>query len=415
MEELEQRHTAPARKTTARRQSADVGPVQVAPSWRESFPAATRQTYVNIGSRGIISNATKAAAERMISGHWLADMEKADRQPLKTGCRERFAELIHAQGPQEIAVLKNVSEGINHIATALSWQPGDNVVITPELEHGNNIYAWMALRARGVDVRQIPHAGGHIDAAGMAAAIDDGTRLVTASSVSFIPGFRTDLATIGRAARNAGAFFLVDAVQSCGVLDLDVDEVLADGLATSTSKGLLGIMGLGFLYVRSDWLDRLRPAFVARHSVHTTGHESEYEGGEFDYAHDATRFEIGNYNWTGIAASHVALGEIIEIGVPAIERHAIGLADALRDGLRGLGLRISMADDPAQRSHLVTVGEMGAGDTYTTGDDRLNRIAAALTQANVAFSVRRGMLRFGFHLYNDMTDVSRILEVVRSA
>lgn len=378
------------------------------------FPAAERQTYLNVGSRGIISTAAKIAAERMIEGHWLANMSKEDRLPMRQGCREKFARLVHATGPHEVAILKNVSEGINHVATAIDWQEGDNVVLTPELEHGNNIYAWMALRAKGVELREIDHVDGHIDSASMTAAIDARTRLVTAASVTFTPGFRTDLAAIGRAARAVDAFFMIDAVQSCGVLDLDVEAVMADGVAVSTSKGLLGIMGLGFLYVRADWLDRLRPAFVARHSVHSTGHESEYEGADFDYAPDATRFEIGNYNWTGIAVSDVALGELLDIGMPNIERHVLGLADALREGFQQLGLAVATTSDPNLRSHLVTVGEMGSGDTYTTGDDRLNRIAAALSEDGVKFTIRRGMLRFGFHLYNDMSDVSRVLEIVRS-
>ncbi|WP_165390185.1 aminotransferase class V-fold PLP-dependent enzyme [Thalassococcus sp. S3] len=387
----------------------------VDPEWRTRFPAATEQVYLNIGSRGVISNAAKAAADRMIEGHWRADMSKGERLPLRDGCREKFARLLHAAGPHEVAIVKNVSEGINHIATSLDWQPGDNVVLTTELEHGNNIYAWMALRARGVEVREIAPVNGHIDPDAMAAAMDARTRLVTAASVSFTPGFRTDLAAIGAAARRHGAFFLIDAVQSCGLLDLDVDAVMADGVATSTSKGLLGLMGLGFLYVRSEWLDRLHPAFVARHSVQTEGHESEYEGADFAYAPDATRFEIGNYNWTGIAVADTALGELLEIGVVNVERHALMLADMLRKGLAELDLVVSTAEVPQLRSHLVTVGEMGRGDTYVTGDARLNRIARALEAEDVRFSIRRGMLRFGFHLYNDATDVTRTLDIARDA
>ena len=397
-----------------RSMSLDTPTHPVPPNYRHAFPAAERHIYLNIGSRGIISDAAKAAADRMIAGHWLSDMPKSERKPMQTGCREKFARLLHADGPHEVAILKNVSEGVNHIANAIDWRAGDNVVLTPELEHGNNIYAWMALRARGVEVREIDHRDGHVDAGAMAGAIDARTRLVTATSVSFTPGYRTDLATIGEAAREKDAFFLVDAVQSCGVLDLDVDALKIDGVATSTSKGLLGLMGLGFLYVRSDWIDRLHPAFVARHSIRTTGHESEYEGADFTYAPDATRFEIGNYNWTGIAVSDVALGELLEIGVPNIERHVLALADSLREGLDRLGYAVSFADDPRWRSHLVTVGEMGMGDTYTTGDARLNALATALQDAGARFSIRRGMLRFGFHLYNDMTDVDRVLEIAKS-
>ncbi len=382
--------------------------------WRTRFPAAERQVYLNVGSRGIISDAAKQAADRMIEGHWLSDMPKSERKPMLEGCRTKFARLVKAAGEAEVAVLKNVSEGLNSIATALTWEPGDNVVLTPELEHSNNIYLWRALHQRGVELRAIPHRDGHIDAARMAEAIDGRTRLVTASSVSFTPGHRTDLRTIGEAARSKRAFFLIDGVQSCGVLDIDVEDVRADGLATSTSKGLLGLMGLGFLYVRSGWLDRLRPAFVARHSVAHSGHESEFEGMDFAYAADAKRFEIGNYNWTGIAVADAALGELLEAGTPAIEAHSLALADRLREGFLALGFKVALADDPARRSHLVTVGDMGLGDTYTTGNEVLNRVARALEAEGVRFSIRRGMLRFGFHFYNNEADVERVLAVAGS-
>ena len=393
----------------------DLAQPPVSPAWRTRFPAAERHIYLNVGSRGIISDASKRAADRMIAGHWLSDMTKAERRPMLESCRERFARLVKAAGPHEVAVLKNVSEGLNSIATALPWRPGDNVVLTPELEHGNNIYLWLALRSKGVELREIPRRRGHIDAGRMAEAIDPRTRLVTASSVSFTPCFRTDLRTIGAAARAHEAFFLVDGVQSCGVLDMAVDDICADALATSTSKGLLGLMGLGFLYVRTSWFDRLRPAFVARHSVAHAGHESEFEGTDFHYAADATRFEIGNYNWTGIAVADTELGELLEVGTANIEAHALSLADTLREGLADLGFTVSMTDDPGRRSHLVTVGEMGLGDTYTTGDDRLNRVAEALTAGGVRFSIRRGMLRFGFHLYNNGFDVARVLEIAKAA
>ena len=157
----------------------------------------------------------------------------------------------------EIAVTKNVTEGLNIVANAIDWKAGDNVVVCAELEHPNNIYIWLSLRDRGVQVRAIPARNGAIDTQAMIDAIDARTRILTVASVTFAPGFRSELAALGRACRKSGALFLVDAVQSCGILDLDVEAAAIDALATSTSKGLMGIGGLGFLYVRSDWIGRL--------------------------------------------------------------------------------------------------------------------------------------------------------------
>jgi selenocysteine lyase/cysteine desulfurase len=378
---------------------------------RARYPAAGRWTYLHVASRGVLSNAARAAAEQILDdgsagnpGDWPAALQAA---------RERFARLIRA-ADTEIAVTRNVSEGINAVAAAVDWQPGDNVVFCPELEHPNNIYCWQVLEERGVELRMVPAREGAIDTGAMAAAIDRRTRVVTTSSVTFTPGFRTDLAALGRACRDAGTLFLVDAVQSLGVLDLNVEDAGVDALATSASKGLLGPAGVGFLFVRQAWAERLRPAYVARFSVERgAGHESEMENRDFRRLPNARRFEIGNYNYIGLAAVQASLGELLDIGIPAIEGHAVSLASDLAEGLTALGLPVTVPPAGAARSHIVTVGRLGAGDAYSSHDPRLKRLAAALTGAGVRFSVRRGLVRFAFHCYSDDSDVARVLEVAK--
>lgn len=379
---------------------------------RARFPAAREWTYLNVGSRGIISDAARQAAVELVDGHWLVDVSKEKINPLLVTCKQEFARLIHGN-PREVAVTENVSEGLNAIATAIDWRAGDNVVISSDLEHANNVYLWYWLRRFGVEVRAIPPRAGEIDAEGLAAAIDGRTRIVTAASVTFTPGFRTDLKTIGKAARAQGALFLVDGVQSCGVLKLNVHDNYIDALATSTSKGLLGLMGLGFLWVNEDWLPRLKPAYVARTSIATTGHYSEIESVDFEFAPTADRFEVGNPNWVGIAAAAKALQEINETGIERIEAHALALAEKLRRGLEELGLPVQRPASAGSLSHLVTVGVRGAGDAYSTRDPVLNRIATALTEARVRFSIRRGLLRFGFHMYNNTEDVEKVISIAR--
>ncbi|WP_439579539.1 aminotransferase class V-fold PLP-dependent enzyme [Elioraea sp.] len=381
---------------------------------RARFPAAREWTYLNVGSRGIVSDGTRQAAAELIDGHWLVDVAKETINPLLATCRSEFARMIGGR-PAEVAATKNVSEGLNAVATALDWQPGDNVVVSADLEHANNIYLWYGLRRLGVEVRAVPPRGTEIDAEGLAAAIDARTRIVTAASVTFTPGFRTDLATIGRAARRQGALFLVDGVQSCGVLELDVEREAIDALATSTSKGLLGLMGLGFLWVGDAWLERLSPAFVARTSIATSGHYSEIESVDFRFAPTAERFEVGNPNWVGIAAAAQAMKEINAVGVSRVEPHALGLAEALRSGLEGLGLPVQRPSDARALSHLVTIGERGAGDAYATRNPTLNRLASALTEARVRFSIRRGLLRFGFHMYSNEDDVAKVVAVAQES
>ena len=397
---------------------ASVSPVTAGDSvdwaaFRAKFPATRRGVYAGIASSSIISDAAKEAAEWVIRAKWSGEDDKGRIKGQMPVARERFAQILHASS-DEIAVTKNVTEGLNIVATAIDWRSGDNVVLCADLEHPNNIYLWLALRDRGVEIRCIPARDGAIDTDAMIAAIDDCTRIVTAATVTFTPGFRTELERIGRACRAKDALFLVDAVQSCGILDIDVSAAHVDALATSTSKGLLGVTGLGFLYVRDAWIARLRPAYIGRFSVaRGDGHYSEFEGDAFTLAPDARRFEAGNYNWAGIAAVTASMGELLEIGIPKIEARAVGLAETLAAELASLGYPVTTPPRSERRSHIVTIGALGSGDTETTNDARLDRLANALREGGVKFTIRRGLVRFGFHAFNDESDVAHIVAIAR--
>jgi selenocysteine lyase/cysteine desulfurase len=391
---------------------------RVAPDWtriRERYPAATHSTFLNITSGTPLSLAAKAAVIDLLEAQALGEADGDMRKPLMDNARSRFAQLIGASST-EIAVTKNVTEGLNIVAHAIDWRAGDNVVVCTDLEHPNNIYLWLALRDQGVEVRMPKARDGAIDTQAMIAAIDERTRIVTAASVTFAPGHRTELEAIGDACRAKGALFLVDGVQSCGILDLDVEACKIDALTTSASKGLIGIAGTGFLYVRGEWIERLRPIYIGRYSIERgAGHQSEVETHDYRLAGDARRFEAGNYNWSGIAAVQASLGELLAVGTPVIERRAVGLASALADELRMLEMPVTEPPVGIARSHIVTVGRIGAGDTKTTGDPKLDRVAAALKEGKVKYTIRKGLLRFGFHYYNNESDVSRVSEIFRSA
>jgi cysteine desulfurase/selenocysteine lyase len=186
-----------------------------------------------------------------------------------------------------------------------------------------------------------------------------------------------------------------------------------DALASATSKGLLGLYGHGFLFVRQAWIDRLEPVYLARFSVDQgAAHESEMGSLDYKLLPDARRFEVGHYDWPGVAAADASLDILLRVGAETIERHALRLADRLRDGLERSGFTVSRAPDESLRTHIVTAGRMDGG-AYETSDPRLNAVAARLTDAGVRFSIRRGLLRLATHVYNDDGDIDRVLALAR--
>ena len=380
---------------------------------RSHFPALERWTYMDVAGRGVLSREVRAALDAHLDDRMLnGATSKEQFFALVERARERFAQLIGAQS-DEIAYTKNISDGLNMIATAIHWHRGENVVLCPELEHPNNVYAWLNLRRYGVEVRTVPQRDGHVPVDTMIERIDDRTRVATVSTVTFAPGFRTDVETLGQACRARDVLLLVDAAQSVGVLHTDVVKSNIDALAVSTQKGLLGLYGMGYLYCRKEWAERLHPAYLARFGVDLgEAHEASIGGYDFQLAAGARRFDLGNYNFLATAAVDASMKQLLEWGPREIERYVLSLSHALARGFLELGLPVAGGEPGPHLTHLVTVGEMSS-DHYGTGDERYNRLYEYLVANRVKLSIRRGMLRFSLHVYNNMDDVGRVLGLTR--
>jgi selenocysteine lyase/cysteine desulfurase len=382
---------------------------------RAMFPGARDKVYMGVPARGLPPRAGRAALDAYLDQYVDGTIDKDANFEAIERVRAKYARLINAES-DEIAFTKNVSEGLNHIAASLPWQAGDNVVMCRELEHPNNIYPWLNLQERfGVEVRAIPDRDGAVDVEAMVAAIDSRTRLLTVASVTFAPGFRTDVETLGRACRENDVFFLVDGVQSVGVVETDVRRLMIDGMAVSTQKTLLGLYGMGFLYCSREWADRIRPAALARFSVDLGGdvHEATMGNDGYDLMPGARRFDIGNYNFPAAIAVEPSLDLLLELGPSAIEAYACGLSHRLAAGLHQLGLPVSGGPPGPHLAHIVTAGDYKPDQHDASGDPETDALYHHLSENDVHLTVRRGMLRFGLHIYNDESDVERVLDLVK--
>ena len=385
------------------------------PDVRRLFPGARDRVYLDISARGLIPTPVRDAVAEHLRVRMHEGGDKEGLWALVEGARRGFAGVIHAE-PGEVAITKNVSEGLNLFASSLPWEVGDNVVVCPGLEHPNNVYLWYNLRRlRGIEVRTVEPRDGRVSVEAMSSAVDERTRLVTVPSISFAPGFVTDVEGVARAARAAGALTLVDAAQSIGALETDVRALGIDALAVAAQKCLLADYGTGFLYIRREVADDLVPIHVARYGMDLGGaHETAFsESGELAYKPGALRFDLGNYNYAGAAGAAAALGMLREWTVPAVERHVRALASRLAEGFVELGLPVVGGADCPDRAHIVAVGESGGGRHYTADDPAMNDLRQALLDEGIVHSIRSGVLRFSVGVYNDEGDIGRTLDAAR--
>ncbi len=384
--------------------------------FREGFPALREKTYLSVCDKMILHDDVRKSIEKYLDHMALASASRADHEVNVTTSSEKFARLMNVDAPT-IAAIRNVSDGVNTVAWAMPMSEGDNVILSADAEHPNNIYPWIRLRRRGNEVRFIePRPDGSLDIDAMIDAIDARTRLVTCASVTFAPGHRTDLLKLGEACRAKDVFLLVDGVQSAGILRHDLSALPVDGFATSSSKGLLGLYGYGFLYVSPKWIDRLEPAYLSRPAVIVPADDHSVMGGhDYELQPDSRRFEVGSFNLAGAYASDASLDLLLELGIQAIEERVMPLARGLVEGLATQGLAPAVPSDSPELSHLVTFGELDAGGHSFSTDPMITPVSEYLARAKIAHTIRRGQLRFAIHAYNNEEDIEHAVECVGEA
>ncbi len=375
---------------------------------RALFPALKEFVYVDIAARNPLCTKVREAVEAYLDDRERAQDNKSLWFEKVEEVRRKTAELINCD-PLEIAFVKNTSHGLNAILGSLDWRDGDNVVIVPDFEHPNNVYAWLNLRRSGVEVRVAALEGPTVTEDLLERLITPETRAIGLASVSFATGGRADLQGISALARRNGALLVVDAVQSLGVMEFDVSRNPVDAAAAATSKGLLGLYGLGVLYCRNELAESLHPSHLARFSV-DLGDAHEEVLGDLSYrlAAGARRFEIGNFNYLAIHALDAALDLILAAGVRNIETHVLGLSGALSRGLADLGYVLRSAQGGCGLSHIVLF-------VPPPGGPAVSALSAYLNTRKIRHTVRRGALRMSFHMYNDASDVEYILAALKDA
>ncbi len=366
---------------------------------REEFPITRNYNFMNHAAVAPLSRRAADAARR-----YLAHAE--ENAYLRGGffkqvdrVRATVAQLINAQA-DEIAFIKNTSEGISFVANGLSWKNGDNVVIT-NAEFAANVYPWQALRTRGVQVRMVLEEDGRIPLERVLEAIDSRTRVVSISSVQYASGFRSDLATLGEYCQSKGVFLCVDAIQSLGAFPIDVHAMNIDFLAADGHKWLCAPEGAGLFYVRKELQGHLHPSTIGWLSMKDPFAFGKYQ---FEFQDSARRYESGSHNLPGVFALGGAVELVLEVGVENIARRLLALTDRLVAGVREKGYRVVSSRRPTESSGIVAfISDLHDHDHVQRHLEMEHRVVIA---------VRCGRLRASPYFYNTEKEVDQLIEAL---
>ncbi|MEX2140918.1 MAG: aminotransferase class V-fold PLP-dependent enzyme [Pirellulales bacterium] len=316
--------------------------------------------------------------------------------------REFAAQWVNAS-PEEIALIRSTTEGINLVAEGLDWRPGDNVVTLAD-EFPSNQYPWLNQVWRGIEVRRVPTDEGRVGLDRLAGACDSRTRVVSISWVGYVSGWRNDLEQVAEIAHRHGAFFFLDAIQGLGAFPLDVAQTPVDFFSADGHKWMLGPEGAGLFYIRRELLDRLRPTGIGWNSV---AHARDFTRIELEFRPSAERFEGGAPNSVGFIGLGASLELLAGYGADAIGARILAVTDYACEELRRIGAVLYSQRDDRERCSGIVTFELPGFDAREARRVCLER--------GVALSFRSSRLRISAHAYNNEEDVARLIEAIEAA
>ncbi|HQY89394.1 MAG TPA: aminotransferase class V-fold PLP-dependent enzyme, partial [Tepidisphaeraceae bacterium] len=318
--------------------------------------------------------------------------------------RAALARLINAD-VCEISLQKNTGDAISFVAGGLDWKAGDRIV-SANVEYPSNIFPWKNVAEKfGAHVELVkerldPDGAVRVHEDDLINACDSRTRVLAISHVEWGSGQRMNLEKLGSFCRERGILFCVDVIQSIGVVPIDVKKIPVDCLCTGGHKWLMSPPGSGMLYVRKEWIEKLRPVMVGWASVENPMTWST----NFVLSKTAERFETGVMSVASFVGLESSVNALHEIGIEKIHARVRSLCDRFAELMRRSDLKV--------RTPLESAA--GAISFEVPGDPEA-LVKKLASDFNTHMAARHERARFSPHFYNTETQVDRVAETVLQA
>jgi len=340
---------------------------------------------------GYLDGATRVDQEFVLPPGWLRET------------RELAARFLGARS-EEVAFVGPTSLALSFVAEGLTFRKNQNILIY-QGDYPSNVYPWMTLSDRGVEVRFLNiREYGCIRARDVIGQVDENTRLVALSSCHFLGSYRLDLDEIGRFLRGRGVLFCVDAIQTLGAFPTSFEFV--DFAAADAHKWLLGPCAAGLMFIRKEIQEQLRPTTHGWHNIRNPNFVAQ-DG--LEYRNDARRYEAGSHNLLGLAGLRAALEMLMELGVESIARDLIRKRAWVVPALQAKGYQVLNADG--------NVGSAGPMITFFKPQGLMAELHGRLAEQRITTSLRgdrtgQQYIRVAPHFYNTDAELRRLLHLL---
>lgn len=366
--------------------------------FRSEFPRAMEVTYLDTAAEGLPVPAEAEALLRYFRDKSQGTPGRKEFHRVEGEALGLAAELLGTDA-ENVTFLGSASEAMSVLANSIEWQAGDEVVIS-DLEFPSNVLSWLRLRDRGVKVVVVGSAGGALHWEDVEARLNERTRLVSLSLVSYKTGaYLPFVPQLAAAAKRVDAVLAIDATQALGRCPVSLDGV--DYLYSSSFKWMMGPHGLGLVYVSPEFRAKMAdPSSIGWYSVPNVFTPDRYE--RYELKAGARSLAGGMPNFPALYGIRQSLRYLLNVGVAAIFQEMGPLVEELRAGVAGLDCQM-----------LTPEGAQYASGIVAFSHERADEIGAALAERSVIVWAGDGRVRSSLHLYNNAADVARYLEALR--
>ncbi len=367
---------------------------------RKQFPyLTTGKIYLN---HAAVSPLPKSVAEEVTAyiherseteiNNYHAGLEKT------ANLKQKLAILLSTES-ERIAFTKSVTDSLNILAQGIEWKRGDRIILN-DIEFPANVYPFLNLTNIGVEIDFVKSKNGSIDIEDIEKAITPQTKLLSISFVQFLSGYRADLKTIGELCKKNNIIFSVDAIQGAGVAPLDVKEMQIDFLVGGAHKWLMGLMGLGYLFITEQLQNKIEQKTAGWLSVEDEWNLLDYK---LKFKKDATRFHTGTFSMIGITALNASLDFFESVGQKNIHKSILDNTEYFISKLNEIGLNPLLQN--VERNNLAGI--------VTLPINNAEVIFEKLQQKNIVCSLREGMIRFSPHFYNTKDEIDIVVNELK--
>ena len=388
----------------------------------------SKRIYLDSAATNLVDDAVLNLAAEFAGLYRNDELTTADvfrQQKASLGeARKAVARLLGCDA-SEIALMQSTSHALGTLSTVLPLQKGDNVLVC-DLEYQASVVCWQAAMDRiGFELRQVPTKNGVVTVDDFAACIDEHTKVILLAAVQEINGFRADVKAIGELAHAHNCLYIVDGIQEAGALAVNVKELGMDFYCAGGKKWLGNPFGMGFLYIRKELLDQIKPPYYSYYDIQVPEEFGDYltyledprrhPFDKYRLAKDASVFETGGYgNFLGAQALHQAICVLEQQGMENIQAHNLELSRYLYDELSAMGLNLQSSGELPHMSSIVVFNFDGLPSNSV---EKERRLLQYLRRKNIFVTLRCstgiGGIRVSFHYYTTKQEIDILLAAVR--